>query len=63
MPDSKADALEVLALVRDIVVNLGEGWEVPREKAGVMKESTGLATIVSIEPASQIGRLGRANPT
>jgi len=66
MPDSTKEALEVLALVRDIVMNLGEAWGRPQlatvEPFGALAR-TGLATVEAAESADQNGRLNRANPT
>lgn len=66
MPDSTKDALEVLSLVRDIVMNLGGGWGRPQlataEPSGALAR-IGPATVEAAESADQNGRLNRANPT
>lgn len=66
MPDSTKEALEVLALVRDIVMNLGEGWGRPQLATVEPIDAaarTNPARVEAAESADQNGRLNRANPT
>lgn len=57
----------MLALVRDIVMNLGEGWGRPQlatvEQIDAASARTNPARVEATESADQNGRLNRANPT
>lgn len=64
LPDDRAEALRVLAYVRDIVENLGGGWgaETPVSDARLYLVRTSPAESLSGAPADRNGRLDRANP-